>query len=423
MPPPEVVQRGFPCYFLEDKQVYFWFNQVSGQWQMSNGTDLEKRLQSRGFNPQARGGALSAVQVEKLRIQEECCVKAVASLGWEKVGMVKIGEDNVLVIKGCTLVEPVKGDHNIILHVLRNMLGEEQFKYFIAWCFVAVRGLYQRNHRQYGQAVIFCGKPGCGKSLVQDQLITPMLGGRWGDPYPWISNRTSFNAELFECVHLTSQDASDDMSDYQSRRRLAAALKRITSNNKQTLSRKNFTPYSMDPYWRLTISINDDKDALQALPELTESIEGKVMVFHCHKHPMPLRSDDGTLNRAFAAELPGFLWYLLNEYRMPAEIEDTEGRYGVRAYADPVVRGIMEEDSIEQTLLQHLRAAFGGIEFTEMSAGLMTRLDQSSPPPAIRPLLKHSHHFGAAMTKVMKMEARISKKKTESGAQYTINFK
>jgi hypothetical protein len=113
----------------------------------------------------------------------------------------------VLVLRGRELLEAVPGEWTPTRSILTNMFGEEQLPYFLSWIKLAVAGLYgPREERLYGQAVVLCGPPSCGKSLVQNRIITPLLGGRSASPLEWLTGQTSFNSELFEAVHLIIED-------------------------------------------------------------------------------------------------------------------------------------------------------------------------------------------------------------------------
>ena len=56
------------------------------------------------------------------------------------------------------------------------------------------------------------------------------------------------------------------------RRKLGEAIKNMVANRSQHCHRKNCTPLMLQPFWRLTISLNDNLESLMVLPPLDEDI-------------------------------------------------------------------------------------------------------------------------------------------------------
>lgn len=420
VPPASVTQAAFPVWFLDDKQVYFFWNVADNCWQLTSGTDIEKRLQRRGISAKGENGRLSAVQMEKLRIQDECCIKAVASLGWEKEGIQIIEGKRVLVTRGCKLIKPKKGPHHIVRGVLEGMLREEQSPYFWGHFQHAAKPLYGFGEKMYGHSVILCGPTNCGKSLIQDQLITPILGGRHANPWAWLTNKTPFNAECFEAVHLNLQDENNE-SDYISRKKLAAAIKRIAAKNHHTLHRKNFTPYELPVYWRMTLSINDTAEALAILPALESTLLDKLLVFKCYREEMPLPTRNGELNRAFESELPAFLHWLLHEFEIPDSIK--QERWGVKSYLSEDVRRNTDATTIETTLIEFMEKVWDGCMKKGNATVILTELGMMEPPAALRTLLANPPHFGIALTKIAENDKRVWHTFVHGTKTWHLNFK
>src|SRR5207249_3354414 len=148
---------------------------------------------------------------------------------------------------------------------LNGLLDKEQLPVLMGWLLVAYEALRSGEPR-HGQALGLVGPAKAGKSLLQ-KLITIILGGRVKHPFKYMTGRTDFNAELFEAEHLSIDDEKASI-DIRSRRELGTAIKMVCVNQEQTCFRKYATPVTLLPFWRLTISVNDDPEALQVLPPL-----------------------------------------------------------------------------------------------------------------------------------------------------------
>jgi ABC-type iron transport system FetAB ATPase subunit len=66
------------------------------------------------------------------------------------------------------------------------MFGAEQLKYLYGWLKTALECLQTQDFRP-GQVVALTGPKDCGKSFVQDNIFTPILGGRSAEPYHTLS--------------------------------------------------------------------------------------------------------------------------------------------------------------------------------------------------------------------------------------------
>src|SRR5207253_4805998 len=140
-----------------------------------------------------------------------------------------------------------------------------------------------------------------------------------------MAGKTPFNAELFEAEHLVLEDEhmSRKLSD---RLLLGAAIKAVVANESHSCHRKYCTPITLRPFWRLTITLNDEPEALLVLPALDDHIADKILLMRTSCFPMPMctvtHDDRGRFWDTLTAELPAFLYYLLNQYTSPEELKD-----------------------------------------------------------------------------------------------------
>jgi hypothetical protein len=421
---PEVMPE---YYFLPEKNCYYVQN-AAGEWMPLKYADITTRLQKLGCSTRvpigAPPGTVSEVKEVMTRIQDHQSVSAVVELGWEPAGVRIIEGEKLLVTRGCTLLQAAQGKFETIEKLLVNMLGKEQLPYFYGWLHTGIRGLYKDETRLYGQALVFCGPVDCGKSVVQNQIITPLLGGRSGRPISWLSNTTQFNSHLFKAVHLMMEDDNYE-TDHRSRQVFGSSVKRVTANVEQTYHRKNLPEHTMKPYWRLSISLNDEENNIAVLPELDPSLEDKLIIFKCERKEMPLpaRGPGRTLDVAIKEELPAFLHYLRYEHKIRPELASK--RYGIKAYVHPFVREELAQLDPSIAVYAVLKRLYGDGRVEKTVTDI--RFDAGQEAPSTIPwAFKSEVSLGKALTKLRKnplYSARISYKHTGEQRVYVLNFK
>ena len=235
----------------------------------------------------------------------------------------------------------------------------DQSLYLFGWLTVALEALYIGEHRP-GQAMVIAGPANCGKSLLQ-KLITEVFGGRMAKPFQYMVGKTDFNAHMFGAEHLVIEDEAAS-TDIRARRDFGAHLKEITVNDHQSCHAKNRTPVSLTPFWRLSITVNEEPENLMVLPPIDEGIRDKVILLKARLMPMPMPTNTLEERKLFMGmlrtELPAFVDFLLN-WDMPVDLESA--RFGVKHFHHPVLLQAIEELAPERRLLSIIDS--GGLFF------------------------------------------------------------
>ena len=165
-----------------------------------------------------------------------------------------------------------------------------------------------------------------------------------------ISDAT-FNSDLFTAEHLMIEDeaASTQLSV---RRQFGSMLKNMIVNEHQSLHRKGRDALMVSPFWRVSITVNDEPENLMVLPPIDESLRDKITLLKAFVPEFPYTVDNMEGRRQFrtqlSAELPAFLRYL-QTYKIPAA--SANQRYGVAAFQDAELMQELEELSPEYKLL------------------------------------------------------------------------
>lgn len=307
-------------------------------------------------------------QVFQHVMEHKIIEEAIPALAGYPAGIHTFNSQRVVVKTAPRLLTAAPGEWEMTRLLIEGLLGPEQSPYFYGWLKIACEALYLGGPGNFrpGQALIFAGPKDCGKSRIQHQIITWLLGGRSADPGAYMFGRSDFNGEMVGAEHLLMEDPVTSTLT-KDRVFFGEMVKGIVVNDTHRLHRKREDALTGSPYWRLTISINDDPDKMRVLPLLTPDMKDKLMLFHVAKNPLPMPT--GTLKEraAFraqiASELPAFLHWLLHEHEIPEAIRGD--RFGVREWQHPRLVLDLFDDTPHAELLALVDAA----EFeTSMSA-------------------------------------------------------
>jgi hypothetical protein len=177
-------------------------------------------------------------------------VAAVYAIGGYTPGLYCIAPGRmILVPTGFTMIEPdPAGGCFGLLRLLRQILpkdrdGRDQLRYAIAMWKVRRQTLNDRSFAP-GQVQVFVGPKNCGKTWIQEQLITPLLGGREGEPFTYLSGETRFNDDLLGAEHLKM---SDEIAtpEADKRRTMGTKLKGFIFNTSKRVEAKGATPLGL----------------------------------------------------------------------------------------------------------------------------------------------------------------------------------
>lgn len=320
----------------------------------------------------AREGEMlsEAEQVLMHTMRERRLELELSAIAGFKAGVYELSGQRVLVRTSPQLVEPKQGEWPTVKALIHSKLdfswsddeghGIDQTDYFHGWMKTALEGLYLGGPGNFrpGQCCIFAGPRDSGKSRLQHQVITGLLGGRSADPGPYLFGRTDFNGEMFSAEHLMMEDPASSTKTVD-RVYFGEQLKQLVVNDTQRLHRKREDAIVVSPFFRTTISVNDDPDKMRVLPLLTPDIKDKVHLFLISPAPLPMPTttlaERSAFRAAIAAELPAYAWWLLNEYVIPERLRS--GRFGVKEWHHPTLAVELFDDTPAAELLQIVDAA------------------------------------------------------------------
>ena len=301
--------------FYFDGMSYFRPNQVG--FERLSREDAALDLRQMGFRHRlAAGCEFTPCEVALHRLQKEHRVDYAGPLCGRPVGFWQEGGTRVLCTHGPTIIDAKEGDASPMEALLCSLLGKDGDPYFdiqfftlAGWILRARQALKNPNQHLPGQVLALVGPRDCGKSLFQS-LVTIMLGGRQVDPSGFLIRGSDFNGELWTGEHLRLGD-EELAEDNRDRHGLQDRLKKTVVAELYPLHAKYRDAKTFRPIWRLTISGNDDGNALPVLPPPTGSFADKIIYLRCYPPEKPYH--DGTEEAAkefwqrLVGAIPAFL--------------------------------------------------------------------------------------------------------------------
>lgn len=302
-------------------------------------------------------------------MQERCVEKVLPGLAGYRAGIQRLRDGRRVVVKsGPRLIEPVQGDWSLIRELIEGRLkieeGIDQCQYFHAWCKVGYQSLLhgEPGSHKPGHVLVLAGPVGSGKSRLQMQIITPLMGGRDADPTAFLSGKDDFNADMMGAEHQMMEELSTGSHKTLDRVALSEAMKRLVANESKRMRLMRVDPLTVDPFWRFSLSINNDPDKMRAFPMLTPDFRDKVLMLLVQGKPLPMPTEtveeQKAWNDAIAAQLPAYAHWLLHEF----EIEDgmkkqtwdarQNTRFGFAGWQHPELAADLFDDTPAAVLLR-----------------------------------------------------------------------
>ena len=306
-------------------------------------------LRAQGFSPENEAcEALTELERAKHGIQLKQDVAFAGPVAGYRGGFHEIVKQRVLVTGSPAMVMPKAGEWPTLKRFFEGLL-QDQVNTFYGWMKLALVALASGVFTP-GQALAIAGAPNCGKSLLQN-VVTELLGGRVSKPFHFMTGKSNFNAENLGAEHLLIEDENSS-TDIKARRALGAAIKNITVNRTQLCFGKNKTPVVLTPFWRLTMSMNEEPEDLMVLPPFDEGIADKIILVKGYDNEvvrgMVTGEDQKAVWEAFKAELPAFV-HFLETWEIPAEMKAE--RFGIKTYHNAELMLKMRQLQPEERLL------------------------------------------------------------------------
>ena len=314
---------------------HYWRKLKNGEWSYSNRGDLELHLRVHcGLSGKApKPGQASEVEEALYDVQTINHVKKAMPFVFRPDGQLIYNGKRYLNISTVRPISPVdtEGEWGVGFPWLAEYFEAlfdpiDQLDYFLAWLKHFYLGALTRAP-QRGLALFIAGPVGAGKTVLNKAILGQLFGGRQ-DAGRYLIGKDQFNDALFSAaVWNVDDEVSND--DYRQRAVFTQMVKKVIANDSFTYRAMYTGGEDLEWIGRPIITMNDDPESLQMLPETERNILDKVNILKVKKPGMSTWPTD----KEIAAELP-YLAAFLRDWSYPAHTLPPTGdvRFGVVSY-------------------------------------------------------------------------------------------
>jgi hypothetical protein len=355
-PKPEL--QDLNAYYDCDRKNFLITNS-RGDWIPATEAHVKRELRKLGYCSRVQSGEnLSQVESKLSEIQLNRDIKFSGAVAGYRVGLIEDEFGRILVTSGPKIIDPKHGNWETVREFMSSLFGD-QLDYVLSWIQIAYKAL-SSGHIMPCWALAISGKKGNGKSFFQERILTPILGGRVGLPYRYMTGGSQFNSDLIGAEHMMIADEFPS-TDIRSRKQFGERIKAFVANETQSWHGKNKDQYTVKPFWRVSITLNDESEDLQMLPPLGDGLQDKLTVLKSSKATnLPQQHERASFLEKVTSELPAFIDYLMHDYVIPEELRDD--RFGVKSFQHPEILEAMGEQSPEYRLNEYITEVFFGID-------------------------------------------------------------
>jgi hypothetical protein len=203
-------------------------------------------------------------------------------------------------------------------------------------------------------------------------------------------------------------------------------LKNLTVEECHEVEAKYRDALTLRPFWRLSISLNDEPENLMVLPPLDDHIMDKMIILKCRRQEMPMPTATLEQRKAFwrqlVDELPAYLDWL-SGLVIPDEF--VSQRFGVQAFLHPAIKSELLNFEPPMVLLDLIDAHLIGPNepFIEMTAAEVQHeltCDTSDCRNHAQRLLQGSTTCGRYLSRLVGMSPRVQPARTSERRAYRI---
>jgi hypothetical protein len=326
----------------------FWLRNDDGRFIAANTEVVRRRLKRRGFSGENTKSLNSEIDNILDDISNQHGVDYVGPLAGYDVGAHEILDTRVLVTRGPKIIDGNPDYSDDMVHAyIETLLGDESV-YFHAWLKTVRENLKARTFRRTPVLVI-AGEPDTGKSFLAKHVKT-MIGGRVQDPTQFLQGKTTFNSHLFGAEFLLIDDAGGN-ADYQERKAMGDGLKQLVAGAFPQCHGKGQTPVTLLPFWCVMMTVNDEAEPLQVLPNLAGGVRDKMVIIRtvakAHNVDTSKTEAHAKYWDDFEAAIPDYLGWL-EQWEIPDEI--AHGRFGMASYVNAGIEEILNQFTPEEKL-------------------------------------------------------------------------
>lgn len=326
----------------------YWVLTEGGKYRMYAIGDIRNYLNTaRKLNAAKKKGEPSDVDSAIDHIQQHAWVDGAAPCVFRPHGLVRLSGLEVLNTHTGRCMMPAdtasewgpSGRFPWISSLLDGFFAEpQQLEYFLAWLSFYYTGCLNRD-LELGQFIFLGGHAGCGKSLLNREIVGELVGG-YVDAVRFIMGEDNFGSQNFNVAHWCVDDATMN-SNVRSVGEFSERVKKMAADSVFEHHAKFCVPTSTIWMGRLFTTHNMDPHSTRIIPDLDISIRDKVSLLQAAQRHFvfPNRRE---IRATLAQELPHFAKYLTTHLIRP---ELLDNRFGLHSYHDPVLASLANSTS------------------------------------------------------------------------------
>lgn len=361
----------------------FWSN-VTGSWRDAQRQDLVLQLRSLyGLSAKVpKGQNESQLETAIAQITTANRVDIAAPLPFDDRRVVDCGGVRLLntsTLKPMIMSEAPEtvwgGRFPVLGRWLSGLFGEEQLPYFLSWLHLFYRGAVDRD-LSFGQALFIAGDPSCGKTYLNKQVLSKMVGGS-SQPAQYLQSISRFNSQLFQHALWTL----DDEAAATDQQKFSMKVKEFIANNSFTFEGKGRDAFQVPWAGRIVATLNSDAHSLKIIPDLDVNISDKLMLFHVKAAEGFTFSSEN--KEAIARELPFFCRFIY-DYPIPLHIPRCD-RFGIASYINPELNKLLLATSDDTYVIEMIDIVLNNTAIPDTDVGLeltvsefLTRISKQS---------------------------------------------
>jgi hypothetical protein len=302
----ESLHQGEPTIYYESDTGKYYYNEPTANWIKEDVNGVKRLLRSwlyRGAKTQDE--LISPLDQKLVEIHRDNRVAAALVLGWRAGGLFEQGPNRIINLAGMKRFAPRPGEFRAIKHLLSQLGDSDQLDVFQVWCKKALEGPYQ-NRPQPGQVLFLVGGNPFARQLLQF-LITQLLGGYSANPIGGLSSQRKL-IDLLSAGHLLIDQTEHSLGERKDRLLYGNTLVQLA--NKEVY----YQAVGFRPWWRISVSMDDDDSALRSLPDFNAAVLAKSIVCLCESIVFDLREKED-LQKAILDCVPAYIYYLIYDYQ------------------------------------------------------------------------------------------------------------
>lgn len=335
-----------PAYYNMSDGGYVFGDE--GVWLTIGRPDMMIRLTNRGFATEKdERGSMADRALEY--IQKTNYIHSHGPLAGHETGLKTFGNIRFLVTTTSYVLQPKKGPWNTIRKFLEGLAGINnpdednavvQYEYLLSTFSIWAkdrRSPERLEGNPFSQLLVLIGDGDDGKTLLQNHIITPLLGNK-ANPWDFLSGAAgAINGDLFAAEHMMISDPPVLTKNGRATQEIVTHMVKSMISNPEQSCRAMWSPTEtpMPVFWRFSMSMN--WSALRAHPILEPATRDRIISLRVYKGGgIPAcQSEKRAFLEALKSEVPAFLYHLLHEYEPPKAILASRG--GVIGWQHPEI--------------------------------------------------------------------------------------